>query len=144
MKRSFERKTIYIASVWQLLTGMITIFYYSFYIRGQASQLGNLSPVESMGVQSIFKNLYMFSVTYGLFFVVIAIVNTLFTWKMMKDHTLQYKIPFIWLGLAAIFFFLSDFISVMFYVSAGVIALAKNRVLKLNHSASNEMLSSSK
>ncbi len=135
---------IYIASVWQILSGVITIFFYSFYIRGQASQLGSLSPIESMGVQSIFKNLYMFSVTYGLFFVVIASVNALITWKMVKDHSVQYKIPLIWLGLAVIFFFLSDFISVMFYVSAGVIALAKNRVLKLNHSASNEMLSSSK
>jgi hypothetical protein len=122
---------MYTASVWQMVTGLITVFYYSFYIKNQASGAGHLSPIESMGVQSLFDNLYTFSITYGLFFVVVSSVNFIFTRRLVKDDTLQYKLPLFWIALAVIMFFLSDFISVMLFLAAAVIALSKNRPLKL-------------
>lgn len=131
MSRSFERKIIFVASAWQIITGLITIFFYSFYIKSQGNDLDKLSQIEAMGVRSIFDNLFTFTVTYGLFFVVIASLNIIFVRKLVKDDTIQYKMPFFWICLSIVFFFLSDFISVMLCSVAAVIALSKNKPLKL-------------
>ncbi|WP_099159520.1 hypothetical protein [Virgibacillus ndiopensis] len=135
MNRSFERKVMYVASGWQLFTGLITIFFYSFYIKSQGSDMEQLSFFQMKGVQEIFDTLYMFSITYGLLFVVIAILNIIFVKRMVKDNTVHYKLPVYWVILAVVFFFLSDFISVALCLVAAVIALAKNKPIKKSASA---------
>ncbi|MFP5115373.1 hypothetical protein ACSU64_23770 [Bacillaceae bacterium C204] len=130
MSRSFERKLIYTASGWQFITGLITMFYYSLYIKKQGSDVANLSLLEQKGIQSLFDSLYSFTVTYGLLFIVIAGLNIIFVKRLMKDDTLQYKLPLYWIFLAAAFYFLSDFISLTLCLAAAVMALAKNKPIK--------------
>lgn len=130
MNRSFERKMIYAASAWQLITGVITMFFYSLYIKKQGANVESLSFAEQKGIQSLFDNLYSFTVTYGLLFIVIAIVNIIFVKRLLKDNTIQYKLPIYWIFLAVAFFFLNDFISLTLCLVAAVIALAKNKPIK--------------
>lgn len=130
MSRSAERKIIYAASCWQLLTGIVTMFFYAFYIKKQGAEL-QLTGIEQKGMESLFNNLYSFAVTYGLLFIVIAIVNVILTKRLMKDSTLQYKLPVYLIVLAVAFYFLTDFISLTLCLMAAVIALAKNRPQKI-------------
>ncbi|MFP7300081.1 hypothetical protein [Neobacillus niacini] len=131
MNRSFERKIIYAASSWQLITGAITVFFYSVTLKKQGANVENLSLLEQKGVQSLFDSLYSFAVIYGLLFIVIAGLNIIFVKRLVKDNTLQYKLPIYWIVLAAAFYFLTDFISLTLSLVAAVIALAKNKPIKI-------------
>lgn len=130
MNRSFERKAIYIACIWQVITGLITLFFYSYHIKVEGSKLTNLSPIELKSIHSVFNSFYTFAITYGIFFIVIAIVNLLLTRSYVKDKSIQLKMPFFWLVLAVIYYFLSDFISVFLFMLASVIAFSKNKPTK--------------
>ena len=130
MSRSTERKLIYAASAWQILTGFITTFVYSFYIKSQSNNFENVSYMEAKGIQSIFDSLYSFIITYGIFFIVIGTLNIIFVKRMLKDNTLQYKLPLIWIALSVIFYLLTDYISIMLSLIAAVVALAKNKAIK--------------
>ncbi|WEG12836.1 hypothetical protein PU629_00315 [Pullulanibacillus sp. KACC 23026] len=130
MKRTFERTAIYIACIWQLVTGSITLFFYSYHLKAEGDNMTNLSPLESASVHSVFSNLYTFTITYGLFFIVLAIVNCLLTRSTVKDQSIQFKMPTFWLILAVIYYFLSDFISVFLFLAAGIIAFSKNKPTK--------------
>ena len=131
MSRSFERKVIYAASIWQLVTGAITIFYYSFTLKKQGANVDKLTLLEQKGVQSLFDSLYSFAVTYGVLFIDIAGLNIIFVRWLVRDNTLQYMLPIYWIVLAAAFYFLSDYISLTLCLVAAVIALAKNKPIKI-------------
>lgn len=130
MSRSFERTIIYAASAWQLLTGVITVFFYSLYVKRQGANIGDIGIIEKKGIQAYFDSLYSFSVIYGLLFIIIGVLNIIFVTRMVKDNTLQYKLPLYWVILSVVFIVLSDYISVMLTLSAAVIALAKNKPIK--------------
>jgi hypothetical protein len=131
MSRAFERKIIYAAGAWQIFTGLITVFIYSLYIKKQGAGLENLDIVQQRGIQSYFDSLFSFAVTYGIFFVLIGVLNIIFANKLLKDDTLQVKVPIYLICLACIFYFLTDFISLMLCLAAAVIALAKNKPVKV-------------
>ncbi|OCA87647.1 hypothetical protein A8F94_07255 [Bacillus sp. FJAT-27225] len=130
MDRSFERKIIYIASGWQIVTGMITMFFYSMYVKQQGANLEHLQIPEQMGVQSLFDSMFTYTVTYGLFFVIIGVLNVIFAKRILKDDTLQHKLPLYWILLAIVCYFLSDYISLAFLMMGAVIALAKNKPIQ--------------
>ncbi|WP_047982705.1 hypothetical protein [Ornithinibacillus contaminans] len=130
MSRSFERKIIYAACVWQLITGIITTFFYSFYMKGQGKETEGLTYVQARGIQTIFDSIYSFVITYGMFFIVVAILNFLFTKLFMKDNTVQYKLPIAWIVFAVICYFLTDYISLLLCLVAAIVALSKNKAIK--------------
>lgn len=130
MSRAFERRLIYAACIWQLITGFATAFIYSVYLKNAGSQTGDLSVLEAKAVASVFDSLYTFTVTYGLFFMAVASLNFIFVRKFVKDGTIQYKLPVCWICLAVLFYFLTDYLSLMLCLLAGVIALAKNKSIQ--------------
>lgn len=130
MKRSLERNLIYGASVWQIISGLITIFFYSNYIKSQGTKLDNPTFSQIMGMDSVFSSYYTFIVTFGSFFILIALINIFIVQKHVKDDSLQYKIPIYWLFLAVLFYFLSDYLSLLLTSIAAVIALSKNKAIK--------------
>lgn len=131
MNRTFERSMIYIACIWQLITGSITLFFYSYHLKVEGNHVTNLSPLQLASVHSVFSSLYSFTITYGLFFIVLAIVNFLLTRSTVKDQSIQLRMPIFWLVLAVIYYFLSDFISVFLFMAAGIIAFSKNKPTKI-------------
>lgn len=135
MKRSFERKLMYVASGWQIFTGLITIFIYTAYLRDKESHMGKLTFVEQKGLHSIFDSLSTFTYIFGLLFITIACINIFIVKKYVKDHTLQYKVPIYWVVLAIAFYFLNDYISVALCLSTVVITLSKNKAIRFQKAA---------
>jgi len=118
MSRRFERVLIYIASIWQIITGSITAFIYLFNIESMVGA----SPQNSM--------FGMFIFIYGMYYVSIGIINIILVRKYIKENTIQKKIPVFLIILSVIFLILGDYISLTLLILAAVIGLAKNKTIE--------------
>ena len=133
MTRKLERRIVYAASSWQILTGLITIFVYSFYIRAQAQAgIAEFEPAQQLGLESFFDSVFMFSVSFGMLFIVVAVFNIMFAKNLLKDGVVLLGYPIFLLALALGFYLLNDFISTFILATAGVVALAKNKAVRLS------------
>lgn len=126
MNRKLERRLAFIGSIWQVVSGLLTIFVYASFIKheGLNSTAPTLAKLEA--TESIFGSLYMFSVSFGMLFVVLGIINFVLA-KTLKDDKAEVKKPiwFIVLGLAS--YLVMDIIGSLMFLSAGILSLAKNR-----------------
>lgn len=126
VNRKLERRLIMFGSTWQIVSGLLTIFVYASYIKkeGLNSSYNTLAKLEA--AQSIFGSLYMFSVSFGMLFVILGIVNFVLA-KSLKDDQAEVKKPiwFILLGFAS--YLVMDLLGSLMFLSAGIIALAKNK-----------------
>mgnify|MGYP007039440777 CR=1 FL=1 len=75
MNRKLERRLVMVGSIWQIVSGLLTIFVYASYIKNEGlnSSYNTLARLEA--AQSIFGSLYMFSVSFGMLFVIMGILN---------------------------------------------------------------------
>ncbi|ETI70644.1 hypothetical protein BAVI_01220 [Neobacillus vireti LMG 21834] len=126
MNRKLERRLLMVGSTWQILSGLLTIFVYASYIKnkGLNSSYNTLAKLEA--AQSIFGSLYMFSVSFGMLFVILGILNFVLA-KTLKDDKAEVKKPiwFILLGVAS--YLVMDLLGALMFLSAGILALAKNK-----------------
>ncbi|EKN71559.1 hypothetical protein BABA_00955 [Neobacillus bataviensis LMG 21833] len=126
MNRKLERRLIMVGSIWQIVSGLLTIFVYASYIKNEGlnSSYNTLAKLEA--AQSIFGSMYMFSVTFGMLFVILGILNFVLA-KTLKDDKAEVKKPiwFILLGLAS--YLVMDLLGSLMFLSAGILALAKNK-----------------
>jgi len=130
MNRKLERKLIYTASAWQILTGGVTVLWYSFDVRNQAILENPANVVTALGLASYFDSLFMFSVVFGMLFIVVALINIMLVKSCLHDNTLHYKIPIYLFFLGVVFYFLFDFISLVLCMVSGIIILAKNKATR--------------
>ncbi|MBD8068663.1 hypothetical protein [Bacillus sp. PS06] len=126
MNRKLERRLIMIGSIWQITTGLLTIFVYASYIKSEGLKDSYTSFVNLEAAESIFGSLYMFSVSFGMLFVILGILNFVLA-RTLKDDQTEVKKPiwFISLGLAS--YFVMDILASILFLSAGILALAKNK-----------------
>jgi cytochrome c biogenesis protein CcdA len=126
VNRKLERRLVMIGSIWQIVSGLLTIFVYASYIKqeGLNASYNTLAKLEA--AQSIFGSMYMFSVSFGMLFVLLGILN-LFLGKSLKDDKAEIKKPvwFIILGLAS--YLMMDILGSLMFLSTGILALAKNK-----------------
>lgn len=126
MNRKLERRLIMVGSTWQIVSGLLTIFVYASYIKNEGlnSSYNTLAKLEA--AQSIFGSLYMFSVSFGMLFVILGIINFVLA-KSLKDDQAEVKKPiwFILLGFAS--YLVMDLLGSLMFLSAGILALAKNK-----------------
>lgn len=129
MNRRLERKLIFIGAIWEIITGVITIFFYASLIKKQGLGVKETSFAKIEAVNSIFGSLYMFSVSFGMLFIALGLIN-LFLAKNLKDHDVTVKVPiwFLFIGLAS--YFMMDIPSSLMFLSAGILALAKNKSIE--------------
>ncbi len=115
-----------IGSIWQIVSGLLTIFVYASFIKNEGlnSSYNTLAKLEA--AQSIFGSLYMFSVSFGMLFVILGVINFILA-KTLNDHKVEVKKPiwFILLGFAS--YFVMDLIGAFMFLTAGILALAKNK-----------------
>lgn len=132
MNRKLERKLIYIGAIWEIITGLLTIIFYASFIKKEGMGIKETSFAKAEAIQSLFGSLYMFSVSFGMLFIALGLINFLAA-KNLKDNVVTVKVP-IWLfiiGLAS--YFLMDILSSLMFLSAGILALAKNKsIVKLS------------
>lgn len=127
MSRSVERKLIMIMGVWQIIEGLITIFYYGLYKYGW--NLGNQSSVDNIS-KAIHSNLFTVTTTFGILLISLGLINFLISHRYLKDNQIHKKIG-IYLIIQVVFsYIVFDLISVVLGVSAAVILLSKNKSVK--------------
>ncbi|SDM51847.1 hypothetical protein SAMN04488137_0539 [Fictibacillus solisalsi] len=135
MNRKLERKLVVIGASWQILSGLLTIFAYGSYIKSKGSSIHDTSFAQMKAIQSLFGSLYSFTVTFGMLFVILGIVN-LYLVRSLKDDKVEVKRSVWFLVLGVSSYFLMDFIGAVLFLSAGILALAKNKTIsRLNLSS---------
>ena len=126
MNRKLERRLIIIGSIWQMTTGLLTIFVYASFIKNEGlnSSFDTFAKLEA--AQSIFGSLYIFSVSFGMLFVLLGVIN-FFLARGLKDDKAETKKPvwFIVIGLAS--YFVMDILASLLFLSGGILAFAKNK-----------------
>lgn len=137
MPIKMERIIIYIASGWQLLDGIITIFIYGPYIRNKGSEIKGLSFEEKMGLESLFGSLYSFVSIYGILLILLGLISIYITKTYMKNDIVPKKVPFWFLFCGVISYFTMDIISLVLYMGTGIIILAKIRSFKIYEKSNN-------
>ncbi|WP_180349952.1 hypothetical protein [Bacillus sp. D386] len=126
MNRKLERRLVMVGSIWQIVSGLLTIFVYASYIKNEGlnSDYNTLAKLEA--AQSIFGSLYMFSVSFGMLFVISGIVNFVMA-KLLKDNQLEVKKPIWFILIGVTSYLVMDLLGSLMFLSAGILALAKNK-----------------
>ncbi|MBO0959279.1 hypothetical protein J1P26_05995 [Neobacillus sp. MM2021_6] len=126
MNRKLERRLVMVGSIWQIVSGLLTIFVYASYIKNEGLNSSYNTLAKWEAAQSIFGSLYMFSVTFGMLFVILGMVNFVLA-KTLKDDQAEVKKPiwFLLVGLAS--YLVMDLLGSLMFLSAGILALAKNK-----------------
>jgi cytochrome c biogenesis protein CcdA len=126
VNRKLERRLVMVGSIWQIVSGLLTIFVYASFIKNQGlnSLYNTLAKLEA--AQSIFGSMYMFSVSFGMLFVILGILNLVLA-KTLRDNKAEVKKPiwFILLGFSS--YLVMDILGSLMFLSAGILALAKNK-----------------
>lgn len=130
MSRKFEKILALIGAVWQIGSGLYTIFIYGTWIRGQILEGEGVTAVNAMSSKVIAKNLYSFTVTFGIFFVLVGIIN-LYCLYRLNSKTVDKKIPIWFIVCSLISFFCMDIIGCITFMAAGIIALARNKSIAI-------------
>ena len=131
MTRKLERRLTYLVGIWQIIDGVITILFYGTHIRNQASNIEGLSYGYAKGMNSIFGSIYSLIGTFGILLIGLGLLNLYFAKQHLKDDAISYKVPFWLIGVGIFSYFIMDIPSLILCMSAGVIALSKNKSLKM-------------
>jgi hypothetical protein len=126
VNRKLERRLVMLGSIWQIVSGLLTIFVYASYVKKQGMHSSYDTFAKLEAAQSIFGSLYMFSVSFGMLFVILGASNIVLA-RTFKDDKVEMKKPvwFIILGLAS--YLVMDILGSLMFLSAGILALAKNK-----------------
>ena len=137
LNRKLERNMILIGSIWQLLSGLATIFIYATYIKTKGVGLVDISQVDITSIQLLLDNVYIVTTTIGFLFMAMGLVN-LYIYKKTKNNVVE-KGNGIWLSVCSVIsYFFMDIISAILFMVSGVIMLSKNKaILKINNGLVN-------
>lgn len=116
-KRTIEKLWIYLASTWQIVTGIITTMFYLMDITTLSG------PTQSM--------LGNFMFTYGMSYVTIGVLNAVLTQKYVSDDELNIKLLKFWIVLLIIFILLTDYVSITCLIIAITFSFAKNKAIRM-------------
>lgn len=130
MSRRFEKISAYIGAAWQIASGLYTMFVYSFWIRNKGAGLAVNTDVLQFSSKVMADNLYMVSVTFGMLTVIIGALNVYFARKLNSKKS-EIKIPIWFIVCSIISFLLTDLISCFTFMASGIIALARNKSIKV-------------
>ncbi|WP_370836016.1 hypothetical protein [Clostridium tertium] len=137
LNRKLERNMILIGSIWQLLSGLATIFIYATYIKTKGVGLVDILQVDITSIQLLLDNVYIVTTTIGFLFMAMGLVN-LYIYKKTKNNVVE-KGKGIWLIVCSLIsYFFMDIISAILFMVSGVIMLSKNKaILKINNGLVN-------
>lgn len=139
MNRKLERKLVIVGSLWQILSGLLTIFVYASFIKNEGlhASFNTLEKLEA--AQSIFGSLYMFSVSFGMLFVILGIINLVLA-KTLKDDQPEVRKPIWFILLGILSYFVMDILGAFLFLSGGILAIAKNKSISklVNYQLQNE------
>ncbi|MFP5115608.1 hypothetical protein ACSU64_25055 [Bacillaceae bacterium C204] len=126
MNRNLERKLVIVGSLWQILSGLLTIFVYASFIKNEGLHASSNTLGKLEAAQSIFGSLYMFSVSFGMLFVILGIINLVLA-KTLKDDQPEVRKPIWFILLGILSYFVMDILGAFLFLSGGILAIAKNK-----------------
>lgn len=132
MNRRIERIFAYIGCSWQIISGVITIFIYSTWIKKQGFEVTGSSQLNISASQSIIDSIYTFSTTLGILFLGLGLLNLYLSRSLRKDRV-EKRIPIWFVVCGVISYFLMDFLSCFAFIVSGVIAMARNKSIKISN-----------
>lgn len=132
VNRNLEKKIIIGISSWQLLIGIITVFFYAPYLKSNGFVLTQGSELDAASVQMLSNNLFTVAFTMGMLSIVLGCIN-FYLAKILKPDVSEKKIPIWFIICAGICFFMMDIISVGLLITVSILLLAKNKAIKVNH-----------
>ncbi len=137
LNRKLERNMILIGSVWQIISGLATIFIYATYIKTKGVGREDISKVDVTSIQLLLDNVYIVTTTIGFLFIAMGLIN-LYIYKKTKNNVIE-KGKGVWLIICSVIsYFFMDIISAILFMVSGVIMLSKNKaILKINNGLAN-------
>ncbi|TRZ38045.1 hypothetical protein CEQ21_21775 [Niallia circulans] len=141
MNRRLERNLVIIAGIWQIIDGLLTILVYGTLkkIEG-ASLIENTSFAYMKAMESVVGSIYIFIGIFGSILIGLGLFNLVCAKKYIKDDHVHVKVA-LWLLVCGVMsYFIMDIISVVLYMSAGMIMLAKNKSIKKLMMRSNQQI----
>lgn len=125
INKEIEKYLLRAGAIWNLFTGVVTMVYYSSWLK-KTLLFGSLETDHtSMADKLNYESVYSFVTAYSLVFLLFGIIH-LFLSIRMKSYNNK---TFIWLCIWVLLEFLTvDIIGVMFYLPAAVVYLLKHRV----------------
>ena len=132
MTRKTERTLLFIGSIWNLITSLLTMFsYHTWFNREGAQQLESIDIGTLILGTHLIDNISKVILTFGLFVFVGSIVNFFIAIKL-KDDRVQPKVM-IWIASWGIIQLVSmDILGFIIYMIAFVIYFAKNKAVKIS------------
>lgn len=129
MNRKLERRLVLIGAIWEIFTGAVTMLFYASAIKKQGLSVRETSFGKMEAIQSLFGSMYMFAVTFGMIFITLGFIN-LYLMNKLDEQKIEVKLPvwFIFVGLVS--YLLMDIPGAVLYLSAGILALAKNKSMR--------------
>jgi len=139
LNRKLERKLVIVGSLWQILSGLLTIFVYASFIKNEGLHASSNTLEKLEAAQSIFGSLYMFSVSFGMLFVILGILNLVLA-KTLKDDQPEVRKPIWFILLGILSYFVMDILGAFLFLSGGILAIAKNKSISklVNYQLQNE------
>jgi|SRR5690625_308400 len=131
MTRKTERTMLFIGSIWNLITSLLTMFsYHTWFNREGAQQLESIDIGTLILGTHLIDNISKVILTFGLFVFVGSIINFFIAIKL-KDNMIQPKVM-IWIASWGIIQLVSmDILGFIIYMIAFVIYFAKNKAVKI-------------
>ncbi|MHC5269840.1 hypothetical protein ACYSNO_11800 [Enterococcus sp. LJL98] len=127
MKRGIERKLILALGIWQIIDGLVTIFYYGLYKFGFQLQG---SAKENVLTDTMQSSLFTLTTTFGILLITLGIANFVVSQRYLKDNRVNKKTGYFLIIQALFSYVIFDLISVVISMSAAVILLSKNKSIK--------------
>lgn len=139
MNRRLERNLVRIAGIWQIIDGLFTILVYGTLKKVEGANLiENTSFAYMKALESVVGSIYIFIAIFGSILIGVGMFNLVRAKKYIKDDQVHVKVAVWFLVCGAMSYIIMDIISVVLYMSAGMILLAKNKSIKKLMMKSNQ------
>lgn len=127
MNRKVERNLIKFGGIWNIITGSITLFFYSSWLK--KNFFTNLNG-DTKGLNYLSENINTFVMTFGLIFILLGSISIYLSNRII-DSKIYKKMPVWFFILGMVSFFTIDLIGVVCYLLASFILLSKNKSIEV-------------
>jgi len=125
MTRKFEKSIAMVGSIWQIGSGIVTMLIYATWVRSQGPSL-SLATDKFTSSRLLTNNIYIFTVTFGMLYLLIGLLN-FYLAKKLKSDEVEVKTPIWFMTCGVVSLLFMDFIGAIAFIIAGLIALARNK-----------------
>lgn len=131
MKRRSEKLSLYLGASWNIFTSILTIFGYSKWFKNEGILAFEKANQVDYFSTSLIESLVNIIMVFGLFMLMIGIVN-FFVAHSMNKEIYNTKV-FMWLLFCIVIQFLSfDIIGILLYLITATLYMARKKAYKLS------------